>query len=158
MIKVTPDESVNKNEFERHYALNPVFWDAAFDFLEKTDLDSIKPGKYDIIGKDVYASVEEYISKDEDKSRYEAHRRYADIQYVISGSEKIGVVPLSSTEENVPYNEVKDICFLKSEHDSYFNASPKNFFVFFPEDAHRPGVKIQEKIPVHKIVIKIKVN
>jgi hypothetical protein len=42
--------------------------------------------------------------------------------------------------------------------NNYRIATPERFFVFFPDDAHRPCVRIDENSIVRKIVVKIRVN
>ena len=64
------------------------------EWLEKTDLKNLEDGKYEIENETVYASVQTYITKDD--AKYEAHKKYIDIQYMINGAEKIGVTDLSN--------------------------------------------------------------
>jgi len=67
-------------------------------------------------------------------------------------------LPLESTTVTVPYDEEKDIMFLTAEKENYRIAKPGKFFLFFPEDAHRPTVKSAENSPVRKIVVKVRIN
>jgi beta-galactosidase beta subunit len=39
-----------------------------------------------------------------------------------------------------------------------YEATPSNFFIFFPDDAHRPGLKNGVNSKVKKIVIKLKAD
>jgi beta-galactosidase beta subunit len=39
-----------------------------------------------------------------------------------------------------------------------YKANPSNFFIFFPVDAHRPGLKDVANSPVRKVVIKVKAD
>lgn len=154
--EIVPDESINTEEFNRQYELNPNRWEKAFAFLRDTDLKKIAKGRYELEGSDLYAGVDEYVTKNEADARYEAHRRYADIQYVISGEEKIGLLPLNVTKEATPYDEQKDICFLSASTENYRKATPARYFVFFPEDAHKPCVKTDTNSRVKKVVIKVR--
>ena len=54
----------------------------ALDYLRHTDLAGVAPGRYDLDGSDVYALVSEYVSKRPEEGRWEAHRRYIDLQSV----------------------------------------------------------------------------
>ena len=103
-------------------------------------------------------NVDEYVTRNEEDVLFEAHKKYADIQVLISGKEKIGVLPLGTTTVTIPYDEEKDIMFLTAEGENYRIATPGKFFLFFPEDAHRPTVKSAENSPVKKIVVKVKIN
>jgi len=153
-----PDRSINVIEFNRQYLLNPERWDRAFSFLREADLRDLEKGRYEIEGSDLFASVDEYVTKDKPDTRLEAHRRYADIQYIISGVEKIGIVALGKTTMTVPYNEEKDICFLDSGDERFLSATPERYFIFFPDDAHRPCLKSRENAPVKKVVIKVRIR
>jgi YhcH/YjgK/YiaL family protein len=118
----------------------------------------LAPGKYELEGSDLFATVSEYPTKNEEEVQFEAHRQYADIQYIVSGQEKIGVVPFDEKQITVPYDSSKDIAFLSFAESNYRTATPERFFVFFPDDAHRPGVKVNENSQVRKVVVKVKIN
>lgn len=153
-----PDETVDAVEFEKQYLKNKERWDMAFKFLAETDLQNIEVGKYELDGKNLFVSIDEYETRDEEKTRYEAHRKYADIQYLIKGKEEIGVVPFETTTVTDEYIPEKDICFLTSPKDNYRPANADKFFVFFPDDAHRPCKKAAENMQVKKVVVKILIN
>lgn len=154
--EINADQSLDRAEFAARYSANPARWEKAFHFLATTHLADMAPGRYELDGEQVFALVLEYIAKDEADTRFEAHRKYADIQYVIEGREKIGVAPLASAQVVEPYDEVQDIAFFRTDDDYYRPAGPDKFFVFFPDDTHRPGVKVSEGEHVKKIVIKVK--
>jgi len=101
---------------------------------------------------------DEYIPRNEEEVLFEAHKKYADIQGLISGKEKIGVLPLENTSISIPYNENKDIMFLTVEAENYRIATPGKFFLFFPDDVHRPMVKELENTNVRKVVVKVRIN
>ena len=156
--QVIADESIDQREFAVQYYKHKDRWEKAFHFLATTDLKNIAPDKYKLEGDSLFAIIQEYTTKNEEDSRFEAHRKYADIQYLISGEEKMGVTALEETTVTEPYNDEKDVAFMTTKHDNYRLASPKNFFVFFPNDAHRPGVKAKENVSVRKAVIKVLIN
>jgi YhcH/YjgK/YiaL family protein len=152
---VTPDVSVNQREFALQFFKNRERWEKAFNFLKNSDLQNMNPGKYALEGDTLYATISEYTTKDEADSRFEAHRKYADIQYVVEGEEQIGITAIESATETVPYDSTKDILFLTAPQNNYKPATPANFFVFFPQDVHRPGVKTGENTKVRKAVVKV---
>lgn len=157
--KVAPDESINRKSFAISYFSYKDRWDKAFAFLRDNDLSELELKRYDIDGNNVYAPVSEYLTKNKEDARYEAHRAYIDIQYVASGKELIGVAPMSAkTDELEPYNQASDVEFFKVSGGENRLATPGKFFIFFPEDAHRPGLRDGENSPVRKVVVKIKVN
>jgi biofilm protein TabA len=159
-LKLEAHKSTDALEFSFQYAKNRECWDKAFAYLRETDLENIPPGKYKIDGDRVYASFAEGPTKELENTRWEAHLKYIDIQYVVKGREKIGVAPLSKAVITEPFNAEKDIGFYEvPEPDcKYYVAEPGTFFIFFPQDAHRPCIKIKGSDSDKKIVIKIKVG
>ena len=82
-----------------------------FDWLTNTDFDKIPDGHYEIDGCEVFANIQSYQTKLD--AKYEAHRKYIDIQYMIDGSEKIGVTALSNCKTFIEYDNNKDLEFLE---------------------------------------------
>jgi len=111
----------------------------------------------------VYALITGGAAKDPSETRWEGHRHYADIHYVISGKEKIGRGSLKGARPVVEYDPVKDIAFYKVA-GTFYDADTTNYFVFFPGlDAHQPGVKgagMSEAAAqgVKKLVIKVRTD
>lgn len=154
---VTPDESIDKREFAVAYHKNPERWNAAFKFMGSSDLAGLENKRYDIDGDNVYALVSQYMSKDE--AQFEAHRKYVDIQYVVSGVEQMGMAPLSALDVNtVIYDEGRDIEFMTVKDSTYRKATPENFLLFFPSVIHKPGMKIDQNTEIKKVVIKVKLD
>ena len=155
---VQPDETVDKREFAKQYFKNSERWDKAFAFLKEQNLSALDPGRYELDGENLFVNVEEYVTRNEEKTKYEAHRKYADIQYLVAGEEKIGVKPLDETTITAPYDSKIDASFSETSSDNYRIARPDRFFVFFPDDAHRPGVKSGENQKVRKVVAKVRID
>jgi biofilm protein TabA len=154
-LKLNPHETVNDVEFARQYHINKEYWDKAFAFLRDQDLKTIEKGRYPIDGENVCAIVTEDPSKNFDKTNWESHRKYIDLQSVIEGEEKIGVYPVSKARVTKEYDESKDIANYTADGKLY-SAKPGTFFLFFPTDAHRPNITPGGNLVVKKIVIKIK--
>ncbi len=92
-----------------------------------------------------------------DDPTFEAHREYIDIQYVVSGTEILGWVPLDAVTTTVPYNAEKDAVLGKVPDDEW---TPVRFqtgqvIVLYPTDAHAPGLAIDQPEYIKKIVMKI---
>lgn len=122
--------------------------------IQTTDLANIKTGKHLIDGNNVYAIVTEGPARKEDTTKWESHRHYIDIHYVIKGQEKIGVTPVTSAKVVNAYDKAKDIIFYTAK-GNYYKADAGNFFIFFPQDAHRPNLQVNGNETVKKIVVKI---
>ncbi len=155
-----PDASISRREFAVSYHKDPERWHKAFLFLKAHDLNTLQIRRYDIIGDTLYALVSEYPSKTEQEARFEVHQKYIDIQYVINGEENIGVAPLAARKETVvPYDQAKDIEFMTVTDSTYFKASPDNFFIFFPSQIHKPGMRLgSDSVMIKKVVVKVKAD
>jgi YhcH/YjgK/YiaL family protein len=126
----------------------------AFRYLQTTDFSKLETGRYEVEGKEVYAMVSEYNTKNIEDAKWEAHQKYADVQFVVSGEEKMGYAPLSALEIKETYNSEKDIVILKGSGD-YVTVKPGMFVVFFPQDGHQPCVAVHGNAPVKKVVVKV---
>lgn len=155
-VKLKLHQSTNGTEFYKQYHASQVVWDKVFQFIKLHDLDTLKAGKYPIDGDNAYATITEAPSKEMDKANWESHRNYLDLQYVIKGKEKIGVAPVSTATVTNPYDAVKDVANYTAD-GQYYIADPNTFFLFFPQDAHRPNIRVGGYDVVKKMVIKIKV-
>jgi YhcH/YjgK/YiaL family protein len=124
----------------------------------KTDLENLTLGKHLIQDENIFAICMEYETKDQSLAKNEAHKKYIDVQYMISGSEKMlvsGIAGLKITEE---YDEENDVMFYENKCTCQCLATPKHFAIFFPEDAHTPSLNIEnESNSVKKVVIKVAV-
>ncbi len=153
-LQLALHSSVNIDSFYRAYHTNKKLWDAAFTFLKDQNLDEILPGKYPILGEQVFASVTEAPSKNKEEVKWESHKNYIDLQYIIKGKEMIGVADTSKATITKPYTV--DVINYDAE-GTYYITEPGKLFLFFPNDAHRPVIKVDEYDVVKKIVIKIQV-
>lgn len=128
----------------------------ALEFLQRTDLAALEPGRHPLDGDRVYALVSEYLSKRPEEGRWEAHRRFVDLQCVIRGVERIGYAPVGRLEAQ-PYDEAKDLMRLSGPGE-FLTIGPGEFVLLWPGDAHMPGVAGGDPAPVRKLVVKIGVG
>ncbi|GHT62453.1 hypothetical protein AGMMS50239_15810 [Bacteroidia bacterium] len=156
-LQAQPDETVNKEEFIRQYAANPKLWQKAFRFLASPEFPHLPEGKQVIDDENLFVNINEYDTKNTEDAKCEAHIKYADIQFMITGEELMGLTPLSNTQNPTPYSEEKDIYFMQPNDMQYYLADTSNFFIFFPSDAHRPAVKVKENVPVKKAIVKVRI-
>ncbi len=152
-IEVHP--SVDAVEFARQYNANKAEWDKAFAFIKDKDLKELPAGKYTIDGDSVYAMITDGPEKEFENTAWESHRKYIDIQHVITGKEKIGVESLPKATLSKPYDETKDFANYTAE-GKFYVATPDEFFLFFPADVHRPNIKVEGFDTAKKLVIKIR--
>ncbi|MGV8095497.1 MAG: YhcH/YjgK/YiaL family protein [Mangrovibacterium sp.] len=151
-LKVHP--SVDVSQFYKQYHKRPDLWNAAFEYLKK-DLTTVKVGKYALKGDETVAVISEYQTKKIEEAKWESHRKFIDLQYIISGEEKMGVLPLKKAILSSDYQEDKDVIFFGEQDGEYYVANPDIFFLFFPDDVHRPCIHTGDSRPVKKLVVKI---
>lgn len=142
--------------FERYLCLNKGF-EKVLQVLEKYSDPSLEPGKYEIDGERVFAVVQGYDTKEAQADKFENHRKYIDIQYIVKGCEQIHVKEMSTLTVDFPFDEPHDYEFYKTP-ESYVTCELESgeFAVFWPGETHRPGVMTQKgAAPLRKVIFKI---
>ncbi|MEO8331270.1 MAG: YhcH/YjgK/YiaL family protein [Gallionella sp.] len=137
---------------DRYAALHPLF-PRAFDYIRNTDLFSLAPGIYPIVGDDLFAIVERMPGRTRAEAKLECHRRYIDIQLVLEGTDEMGWKPLGDCHKPVSdHNAEHDIRFFNDAPAAWIATPPGAYCIFFPDDAHAPLVG--EGI-IRKVIFKI---
>lgn len=128
----------------------------AIAYIEQLNFSDYEKGKH-VVNEDFYFLIQEYVAKDPEVARFEAHKNYVDIQYIIEGKEAMEVAPLEKMEVMNPYNPEKDVEHLFNIEGAckMINAAG-GYAVFYPNDAHKPCIKVNDNI-VKKIVGKVRV-
>lgn len=125
--------------------------------IEKVDFENTELGKY-VVNDDFYYLVQEYESKDPAVARHEAHKAYVDIQYVVEGKEAIDIAPALFMEVEEAYDETRDVVFFKEpKQATRFVLTDGGYAILYPEDSHKPGVRVGEATKVKKIVGKVRI-
>jgi biofilm protein TabA len=125
-------------------------------FLAETDLAGLSPGKHELDGKQLFALVSDYTTKPLAESRWEAHRHYLDLQYMVSGVERMGIAPVDYLAAG-DYQADRDIVWLSGAGD-FLTFGSGQFMVLWPGDAHMPGVEAGVPGPARKVVVKIAID
>lgn len=113
-------------------------------------------GRHDIDGDALFALVQRYDTAPGAEKRFEAHRRYADIQYVASGRERILHAPAEDLEVETSYDAAADVVFFRDpQASSSLLLAAGSFAVLYPHDAHKPGCMAGGREPVTKVVVKV---
>jgi YhcH/YjgK/YiaL family protein len=124
-------------------------------------LDSLRvqrePGRHELDGSNVLALVQQYQTKPLIEGKWEAHRKHIDVQFVLSGVERIGWTPVNQLTLTESYNEAKDVAFYTGSGD-FVTVPEGSFVILFPEDAHMPGLAVDAPSPVTKVVVKVRVS
>src|SRR5210317_929538 len=82
-------------------------FEEALDFLRSCPPGQ-PDGRVEIDGQRVYAIIQSYDTKDEKAApRFEAHRKYIDIQFLLSGHETMGWAAADKISVTERYDEEK---------------------------------------------------
>ena len=128
------------------------------DFLLNLDPQALEPGTIEIDGQEVYAMVQSYTSRPvTEDPRFEAHKKYIDIQYLVSGAEAMGWAPQDQLAVSLSYLDEKDIMLgtVPAEVRTLVPFSAGYAILLYPTDAHGPGLAAGEPEPVVKVVVKV---
>ena len=123
--------------------------------LAETDFSTLAEGRHEIDGDNLFLLVQHYNTKVVNDTP-EAHKKYIDIQFNVSGEEWIGVAPLESMTEEIEARPEGDIWFYHGPTDNIV-LSGKRFMVLFPQDAHSPACVVNSPVTVKKIVGKVRI-
>ena len=139
---------------ENYKGLGRVY--TALKFLAETDFNKMDLGRYELDGDNIYYMVQSY-NTDPEKTISEAHKKYIDIQFVLTGREFIDLCPAEELEITEDRLSTDDIAFFKNgEAYSRADLTEGAFVIIFPEEAHRPCVAPDGKgVKVRKAVAKI---
>ena len=80
---------------------NLVDWcPEAFEFLKSKDLSNLDSGRYEL-GRGIYAEVSDSKNQSDSERKYESHRRYVDIHWIIKGT---GIIEMHEGIDFMPGN------------------------------------------------------
>ena len=128
----------------------------AVDYVKSTDFSIIADGRLEF-DRGIWANVQTYQTKED--ALFEAHKKFIDVQYLISGYENIGVTDYKKCLENVPYDIEKDIEFLTADDFIDVEMNQGDFLILYPSDAHKPSItRANQPSNVRKIVIKVPID
>ncbi len=151
------------DRLEHAHLYRPVAVDIAraLDYLRQTDLRGLADGRHDLDGDRLFAIVQRYRPKPAAEARWEAHRKYIDVQYIVDGCERMGYTYLrSELAIETPYDAQKDIIFYRAQGD-LLEVPAGSFVIFTPHDLHAPGLTNERPEvtgQVCKVVVKCRVS
>ncbi|WP_055107871.1 YhcH/YjgK/YiaL family protein [Paenibacillus ihumii] len=150
-------------EQEKH--LYPSAVRRGLDYIRLRQLEDAPPGKYELESGGMYALVQEYATQPISGQQFESHHSYIDIQYLVSGEERIGwrryddrlKISLNRLREDDIqfYEDNSSLMGAGHGEGSELIMAPGLFAVFFPTDLHRPCGHVHSESRIRKIVIKI---
>lgn len=139
------------------YFSESTAWQTAIAFIEALAPDAAEE-KHNLMGDDMYAMITRYETIHPEFAILEAHRKYVDVQILLSGHETIECYQVDDLLVDRPYDPNKDAEFFvrPTSSPARVTLSPGLFAVFFPKDGHSPQLLVKEIQMVKKVVVKIK--
>lgn len=134
-------------------SVNPLFAQA-IEFLKSTDLNAHELGKVVLKEGELFVNFAAARPKTMDDAKIETHNNFIDIQIPLTGTELMGYMPRTDLAE-AEYNAEKDVTFYPGHATDYLTVKPGMFAIFFPEDAHAPGVT---EVELKKVIVKVRVK
>ena len=129
----------------------------AFVFLEK-DARGMREGETRELGGGLFARCLSYLPSPLEDGFMEAHRAFIDVMLMAKGSELIGYIPTSELKNiTADYDNEKDSLLAREENITMLPFNQGGIAVFFPQDAHMPGVGDGREEKVVRIVVKVPV-
>ncbi len=146
------------SDLKRYYPLHPAF-EFVSKFMEEYQAEPKDNGEYEILPGRLKAIIATNEMGDAETKKFEAHKKYADVQVIVKGTERIDWADLENCTDMVSeeYSTGGDIAFYNDpEFVSKVILDEGEFMIMFPEDAHKPCVKAGDTADtVKKIVFKV---
>lgn len=117
-------------------------------------------GKVDVDGDAAYMVFAEYETQPVEGAKFEAHRKYIDVMYMVDGCETI-YVKNTDTLTNITdeYDSEADCLLGKADQNvTKVHLQTGDVVVLFPQDAHLPGRIADASCKVKKIIGKVRVD
>ena len=124
--------------------------------LKNMDLAGVDPGRYEVPGTEAFFMFQKYETKPVLEGVWEAHRKYIDLQYIVSGIELIGYKEISELQITRAYDAESDAVFYNGE-GNFITMYSGMFMVLYPQDGHMPGINTGGASRVIKVVAKLPV-
>jgi biofilm protein TabA len=138
------------DQLRRYFGLHPLF-QKAYDFLCLVERQGIPEGRYPLEGDRLIAIVT--TGDREIGAQMEAHRLYIDIQYIISGIDRIGWRSVATCQDvSSAYSAEQDKIFFADAPVTWVDVQQGCLAVFFPNDAHVP---LSGEGTVKKVILKL---
>lgn len=145
----------DKIQYSSLYKCDNEYITKALDFLKTKDLNALEKGRHEIDGENLFALVLEYDTHPLLEGKWEAHRKYYDIQYIVSGTERIAISNINTMKSEGPYNEEGDYELFSGSVGELITLDEKDFIVLSPHEVHQPGLSIDGNTQkIRKVVVK----
>ncbi|MGI6501356.1 MAG: YhcH/YjgK/YiaL family protein [Anaerostipes sp.] len=129
----------------------------AINYLKSINVTVADTNKKQIVNDDFFYFVQSYNTMPAADCKLESHRKYIDIQIMISGEEVMDIVDIFRLSVKEAYDDNRDVMFWKCPgHMARTSLKKGDCIVLYPENAHRCAISDTGTSSVLKIVGKVK--
>lgn len=131
--------------------------DRAIDYLDKTDLSQLEPGRHEIAGDAAFLLIQDNTLNKEASDSFEYHHNYMDLQLLVSGHENFRY---TRTADGViqDFNETDDFGLIRSATGLDLELNGQTFVMVWPGEYHQPSQIGKGSDQVRKCVVKILID
>ncbi len=131
----------------------------ALELLRAKDYSEMESGRYEV-NDHLFFMVQKYTTKAQTDARFESHRRYADLQYVVSGEETLWVCSTSDMSALSAFDVEKDVGkYRDADPHVVLKLTPGTYALFMPNDCHKASFTPKNELhsDIVKVVVKIRI-
>lgn len=125
-----------------------------FEFLENLKEDAT--GMVTLDEGNVWANVFGVEKLPDDMKIFEAHRKFIDIHYILSGEESFAYSNIDRLKSVMSYNDADDYELFEGESGNCILLKKGDFVITFPQDAHIPDFQIDDSQKTVRVVVKVR--
>lgn len=130
------------------------------DSVARARIGAMTPGSSEKIelADGTFAIEQVYFTKPRPEGFFESHRKYIDVQVVVSGEELMEVEDISRLTVSHAYDADRDLIkYAGTIAASRLAMRAGDIAVFFPSDGHMPSLQLSAPGLVRKTVVKVPV-
>lgn len=132
----------------------------AFEEMLKHDLGQLADGNYDLKSvPGAFFVMQTGLTKGLGTTQAEVHRKFIDIQYLVTGKERLGMAHRQNGQRPTKDNlDTEDYAlYAQPDHEFFVDLQAGQFIVFFPGEIHRPFLCYgdEDPSPIRKVVVKV---
>jgi len=128
--------------------------DTALAFLEREGMEMDETRVYDL-GQGITARCAVYVPVSPEEGTAEAHRKYIDVMLMKEGNELIGYKPVAKLKNIIREYDAQADALLAKEEMTLLPFREGDIAVWFPQDAHMPGVSDNNARTVKRVIVKV---
>lgn len=130
----------------------------ALSFLEKEAQDMDETRVYQL-GNGITARCAVYFPVLPEYGMAEAHKKYIDVMLMKEGNELIGYKSTALLENIIQeYDEKTDTLLAKEKDMALLQFRAGTVAIWFPQDAHMPGISHETEQTVKRIIVKVPIT